>query len=107
MPKSEHAIALKKKAMKWEEDMYGLEYDLDIFNIVGVTSFVFGAMENKSLNIINSKCVSPSKETGTDLDFSNAERVIAHEYFHNYTGYRVTVSPWFQFSLKEGSNCVL
>ncbi len=102
VPKCEHAMVSLKKAMKWEEDVYGLEYDLDIFNIVAVTSFNMGAMENKSLNIFNTKCVLASKETATDVDFTNVERVIAHEYFHNYSGNRVTVNSWFQLSLKEG-----
>ena len=102
LKKCSHAMESLKSSMKWEEDVYGLEYDLDIFNIVAVSSFVFGAMENKSLNIFNSKYVLVSKDTGTDIDFTNVESVIAHEYFHNYSGNRVTVNSWFQLSLKEG-----
>lgn len=100
--KCEHAMRSLKKAMKWDEETYGLEYNYDIFNIVAVPSFVFGAMENTSLNIFNSKYVLVSPETATDLDFNNVEGVVAHEYFHNYSGNRVTVSSWFQLSLKEG-----
>lgn len=100
--KCHHAMRSLKKAMKWDEEVYGLEYNFDIFNIVAVPSFVFGAMENTSLNIFNSKYVLVSPETATDLDFNNVEGVVAHEYFHNYSGNRVTVSSWFQLSLKEG-----
>ncbi|KAI0564516.1 Peptidase M1 [Gracilaria domingensis] len=100
--KCHHAMRSLKKAMKWDEDVYGLEYNYDIFNIVAVPTFVFGAMENTSLNIFNSKYVLVSPETATDTDFNNVEGVVAHEYFHNYSGNRVTVSSWFQLSLKEG-----
>lgn len=100
--KCRHAMDSLKRAMKWDEDTYGLEYNYDVFNIVAVPSFVFGAMENTSLNIFNSKYVIVSPETATDSDFNNVEGVVAHEYFHNYSGNRVTVSSWFQLSLKEG-----
>ncbi|CDF33844.1 unnamed protein product [Chondrus crispus] len=100
--KCHHAMRSLQKAMKWDEDTYGLEYNYDIFNIVAVPTFVFGAMENTSLNIFNSKYVLVSPETATDSDFNGVEGVVAHEYFHNYSGNRVTVSSWFQLSLKEG-----
>lgn len=100
--KCHHAMRSLKKAMKWDEDTYGLEYNYNIFNIVAVPTFVFGAMENTSLNIFNSKYVLVSQETATDTDFNNVEGVVAHEYFHNYSGNRVTVNSWFQLSLKEG-----
>lgn len=100
--KCHHAMRSLKRAMKWDEVTYGLEYNYDIFNIVAVPTFVFGAMENTSLNIFNSKYVLVSPETATDSDFNNVEGVVAHEYFHNYSGNRVTVSSWFQLSLKEG-----
>lgn len=100
--KCAHAMASLKRAMKWDEETFGLEYNYDTFNIVAVPSFVFGAMENTSLNIFNSKYVLVSPETATDTDFNNVEGVVAHEYFHNYSGNRVTVSSWFQLSLKEG-----
>ncbi|QTA83662.1 Aminopeptidase N [Desulfonema limicola] len=97
-----HAMQSLKKAMKWDEDVFGLEYDLDIYMIVAVNDFNMGAMENKGLNIFNSKYVLAKPETATDIDFWNIERVIAHEYFHNWTGNRVTLKNWFQLSLKEG-----
>lgn len=100
--KCHHAMRSLKKAMKWDEDTYGLEYNYNIFNIVAVPTFVFGAMENTSLNIFNSKYVLVSQETATDTDFNNVEGVVAHEYFHNYSGNKVTVNSWFQLSLKEG-----
>lgn len=100
--KCAYAMASLKRAMQWDERVYGLEYNYDIFNIVAVPSFVFGAMENTSLNVFNSKYVLVSPETATDTDFNNVEGVVAHEYFHNYSGNRVTVSSWFQLSLKEG-----
>lgn len=102
LPKCAHAMTSLQKSMKWDEDVYGLEYDLDIFNIVAVPDFTMGAMENKSLNIFNSKYILASKDTATDDDFNNVEGVVAHEYFHNYSGNRVTVNSWFQLSLKEG-----
>lgn len=89
-------------AMKWDEEKFGREYDLDLFNIVVVDDFNMGAMENKSLNIFNSKYILASPETATDVDFSNIEGVVGHEYFHNWTGNRVTCRDWFQLTLKEG-----
>jgi len=100
--KCEHAIASLKKAMQWDEQTYGLEYDLDTYMIVAVDDFNMGAMENKGLNVFNSKCVLASADTSTDADFMSIEAVIAHEYFHNWTGNRVTCRDWFQLSLKEG-----
>lgn len=96
------AMTCLKKAMKWDEDRFGLEYDLDIFMIVAVDFFNMGAMENKGLNIFNSKFVLAKPETATDHDYLDIERVIGHEYFHNWTGNRVTCRDWFQLSLKEG-----
>ncbi|RMC32981.1 aminopeptidase N [Paracoccus alkanivorans] len=90
------------KSMKWDEDVYGREYDLDVFNIVAVDDFNMGAMENKGLNIFNSKLVLASPETATDADYERIEGVIAHEYFHNWTGNRITCRDWFQLCLKEG-----
>ncbi|MGE4481307.1 aminopeptidase N [Acidocella sp.] len=97
-----HAMAALKRAMKWDEDTFGLAYDLDIFNIAAVSDFNAGAMENKGLNIFNTAYVLADSQTATDTDFQNVERVIAHEYFHNWTGDRVTCRDWFQLSLKEG-----
>ncbi|WP_457650294.1 aminopeptidase N [Profundibacter sp.] len=91
-----------KKSMKWDEDVYGREYDLDLFNIVAVDDFNMGAMENKGLNIFNSSCVLASPETATDANFERIEAIIAHEYFHNWTGNRITCRDWFQLCLKEG-----
>ncbi|WP_420863033.1 aminopeptidase N [Algirhabdus cladophorae] len=91
-----------KASMKWDEDVYGREYDLDIFNIVAVDDFNMGAMENKGLNIFNSSCVLASPETSTDGNFERIEAIIAHEYFHNWTGNRITCRDWFQLCLKEG-----
>ena len=91
-----------KLAMAWDEKVYGREYDLDQFNIVAVSDFNMGAMENKSLNIFNSAYVLADQETATDADFDNIARVVAHEYFHNWSGDRVTCRDWFQLSLKEG-----
>jgi aminopeptidase N len=91
-----------RKAMKWDEDVYGREYDLDIFNIVAVDDFNMGAMENKGLNIFNSSCVLSTAETATDANFERIEAIIAHEYFHNWTGNRITCRDWFQLCLKEG-----
>ncbi|PIE70091.1 MAG: aminopeptidase N [Deltaproteobacteria bacterium] len=98
----DHAMASLKKAMKWDEDVYGLEYDLDLYLIVAVGDFNMGAMENKGLNIFNTKYVLARPDTATDSDFTGIETVIAHEYFHNWTGNRVTLKNWFQLSLKEG-----
>ena len=97
-----HAMASLKKAMRWDEERHGLEYDLDLFQIVAVNDFNFGAMENKGLNIFNTAAVLAKPETATDADFVNVERIIAHEYFHNWTGDRVTCRDWFQLTLKEG-----
>ena len=91
-----------KKSMTWDEQAYGREYDLDIFNIVAVDDFNMGAMENKGLNIFNSSCVLASPETSTDANFERIEAIIAHEYFHNWTGNRITCRDWFQLCLKEG-----
>ena len=97
-----HAMTSLKKAMRWDEETFGLEYDLDVFNIVAVSDFNMGAMENKGLNIFNTRYVLAKPETATDTDYQNIESVIAHEYFHNWTGNRVTCRDWFQLSLKEG-----
>ncbi|MEX1036653.1 MAG: aminopeptidase N [Sneathiella sp.] len=97
-----HAMTSLKKSMKWDEEKYGREYDLDIFMIVAVSDFNMGAMENKGLNVFNSKYVLASPETATDADFNGIESVIAHEYFHNWTGNRITCRDWFQLTLKEG-----
>ncbi len=98
----DHAMASLKKAMQWDEEKYGREYALDLFNIVAVSDFNMGAMENTSLNIFNTKLVLAHQETATDTDFLSVEGVIGHEYFHNWTGNRVTCRDWFQLSLKEG-----
>jgi aminopeptidase N len=100
--KCDHAMASLKRAMQWDEDRFGLEYDLDRFMIVAVSDFNYGAMENKGLNIFNTKYVLARPETATDSDFVGIETVVAHEYFHNWTGNRVTCRDWFQLSLKEG-----
>ncbi len=100
--RGQHALDSLKKAMTWDEQTFGLEYDLDIYMIVAVDFFNMGAMENKGLNIFNSKFVLANEETATDEDYFNIESVIAHEYFHNWTGNRVTCRDWFQLSLKEG-----
>ncbi|SHO45400.1 aminopeptidase N [Desulfopila aestuarii] len=100
--KCDHAMLSLKKAMRWDEEVYGLEYDLDIFMIVAVDDFNMGAMENKGLNVFNSKYVLALPETATDNDYLGIEGVVAHEYFHNWTGNRVTCRDWFQLSLKEG-----
>ncbi|ROO27408.1 aminopeptidase N [Salinisphaera orenii MK-B5] len=97
-----HAMASLKQAMVWDEATYGLEYDLDSYAIVAVGSFNMGAMENKSLNVFNTACIFAAPETATDDDFALVRDVVAHEYFHNYTGNRVTCRDWFQLSLKEG-----
>jgi aminopeptidase N len=100
--KCDHAMGSLKRAMRWDEDVYGREYDLDIFNIVAVDDFNMGAMENKSLNIFNTSCVLASPQITTDLGFQRVEAIVAHEYFHNWSGNRVTCRDWFQLSLKEG-----
>ncbi|RED12972.1 aminopeptidase N [Pontivivens insulae] len=97
-----YAMDSLKRSMRWDEEVYGREYDLDLFQIVAVDDFNAGAMENKGLNIFNSKYVLASPETATDGDFEGIESVIAHEYFHNWTGNRITCRDWFQLSLKEG-----
>ncbi len=91
-----------KRAMRWDEETYGREYDLDIFMIVAVSAFNFGAMENKGLNIFNDKVLLASPETATDDDYARIEAVVGHEYFHNWSGDRITCRDWFQLSLKEG-----
>ena len=102
LDKCDHAMASLKHAMQWDEEVYGREYDLDIFMIVAVDDFNMGAMENKGLNIFNTSCVLASQETTTDAAFQRVEGVVAHEYFHNWSGNRVTCRDWFQLSLKEG-----
>ena len=97
-----HAMDSLKRSMKWDEDRFGLEYDLDLFQIVAVSHFNMGAMENKGLNIFNSKYVLADTRTATDGDLHNVESIVAHEYFHNWTGNRVTCRDWFQLTLKEG-----
>jgi aminopeptidase N len=97
-----HAMDSLKKSMKWDEERYGLEYDLDLFMIVAVSDFNMGAMENKGLNIFNTSATLAHPETASDADFVQVERIIAHEYFHNWTGNRVTCRDWFQLTLKEG-----
>ncbi|MDC1383627.1 aminopeptidase N [Candidatus Puniceispirillum sp.] len=97
-----HAMDSLKRSMRWDEEVYGLEYDLDLFQIVAVSHFNMGAMENKGLNIFNSKFVLADLKTATDNDLHRVESIIAHEYFHNWTGNRVTCRDWFQLTLKEG-----
>ena len=102
VPRCAHAMAALKASMAWDEVNYGREYDLDRFNIVAVSDFNFGAMENKGLNIFNSRYILADAETATDADFDAVAAVVAHEYFHNWTGNRITCRDWFQLSLKEG-----
>ncbi|HEV2079200.1 MAG TPA: aminopeptidase N [Allosphingosinicella sp.] len=102
LPKTSHAMEALKAAMEWDEKVYGREYDLDVFNIVAVSDFNFGAMENKGLNIFNSRYILADPDTATDADFEAVAGVVAHEYFHNWSGNRVTCRDWFQLSLKEG-----
>ncbi len=97
-----YAMEALQRAMRWDEEKYGLEYDLNLFNIVAINDFNMGAMENKSLNVFNAKYVLANPETATDDDYANIEAIVAHEYFHNWTGNRVTCRDWFQLSLKEG-----
>jgi aminopeptidase N len=97
-----YAMDSLKRSMRWDEERFGLEYDLDLFNIVAVSDFNIGAMENKSLNVFNDKYILADPETATDTDYANIEAIVAHEYFHNWTGNRVTCRDWFQLSLKEG-----
>lgn len=102
LDKSHHAMASLKKAMDWDESRFGLEYDLDIYMIVAVDFFNMGAMENKGLNVFNTKYVLADTSSATDVDYHGIESVVGHEYFHNWTGNRVTCRDWFQLSLKEG-----
>jgi len=98
----DYALEALKRSMRWDEEAFGREYDLDVFNIVAVSDFNMGAMENKGLNVFNDKYVLASPETATDTDYANIEAIIAHEYFHNWTGNRITCRDWFQLCLKEG-----
>ena len=100
--RTHHAMAALKASMKWDEDVFGREYDLDLFNIVAVSDFNMGAMENKGLNVFNTRYILADPETATDGDYDGIEGVVAHEYFHNWSGNRVTCRDWFQLSLKEG-----
>jgi aminopeptidase N len=100
--KTQHAMDSLKASMKWDEEVYGREYDLAVFNIVAVSDFNFGAMENKGLNIFNSRYILADPETATDADFDAVAAVVGHEYFHNWSGNRITCRDWFQLSLKEG-----
>ena len=102
LDKCDHAMESLKLAMRWDEQVYGREYDLDVFMIVAVDDFNMGAMENKGLNIFNTSCVLANQQTTTDAAFQRVEGVVAHEYFHNWSGNRVTCRDWFQLSLKEG-----
>lgn len=102
LPKTGHAMAALKASMAWDEKVYGLEYDLGEYNIVAVHDFNFGAMENKSLNVFNSRYILADPDTATDIDYDGVSGVVAHEYFHNWSGNRVTCRDWFQLSLKEG-----
>ncbi|MXP27900.1 aminopeptidase N [Porphyrobacter algicida] len=102
LPRTEHAMESLKRAMTWDEETFGREYDLDCFNIVAVSDFNMGAMENKGLNVFNTKYVLADPETATDGDYDGIEGVIGHEYFHNWSGNRITCRDWFQLSLKEG-----
>jgi aminopeptidase N len=102
LPRTAHAMAALKTSMAWDERVYGREYDLDVFNIVAVDDFNFGAMENKGLNVFNSRYILADPETAADLDYDGVLGVVAHEYFHNWSGNRVTCRDWFQLSLKEG-----
>jgi len=102
LPKTDHALHALKLSMAWDESVYGREYDLDVFNIVAVDDFNFGAMENKGLNVFNSRYILADPDTATDYDYDAIAAVVAHEYFHNWSGNRVTCRDWFQLSLKEG-----
>ncbi len=101
-PRAAYAMDSLKRSMKWDEEVFGREYDLDLFMIVAVRDFNFGAMENKGLNIFNSSLLLADPATATDLDYERIEGVVAHEYFHNWTGDRITCRDWFQLCLKEG-----
>ncbi len=100
--RASYAMDALKRSMRWDEQVYGREYDLGVFNIVAVSDFNMGAMENKGLNIFNDKYILADSETATDTDFANIETIVAHEYFHNWTGNRITCRDWFQLCLKEG-----
>ena len=102
LDRTDHALESLHRSMKWDEDTFGREYDLDLYNIVAVSDFNMGAMENKGLNVFNTKYVLADADTATDGDFDAVEGVIAHEYFHNWSGNRITCRDWFQLSLKEG-----
>jgi aminopeptidase N len=102
LPRTTHAMKALKDSMLWDERVYGREYDLDVFNIVAVADFNFGAMENKGLNVFNSRYILADPDTATDMDYDGVEGVVAHEYFHNWSGNRITCRDWFQLSLKEG-----
>ncbi|MDQ3245712.1 MAG: aminopeptidase N [Pseudomonadota bacterium] len=102
LPKTGHAMRSLQQSMRWDEEVYGREYDLDLFNIVAVSDFNMGAMENKGLNVFNTRYILADPETATDADFDAIAAVVAHEYFHNWSGNRVTCRDWFQLSLKEG-----
>ncbi|KPF64041.1 aminopeptidase N [Porphyrobacter sp. AAP60] len=102
LERTDHALESLHRSMKWDEDVFGREYDLDLYNIVAVSDFNMGAMENKGLNVFNTKYVLADPDTATDADFDAVEGVIAHEYFHNWSGNRITCRDWFQLSLKEG-----
>ncbi len=102
LPRTDHAMAALKTSMAWDEKVYGREYDLAVFNIVAVSDFNFGAMENKGLNIFNTRYILADPDTATDQDYDAVAGVVAHEYFHNWSGNRVTCRDWFQLSLKEG-----
>ncbi|KXF78259.1 aminopeptidase N [Paramesorhizobium deserti] len=101
-PRALYAMDALKRSMQWDEEVFGREYDLDVFNVVAVSDFNMGAMENKGLNVFNDKYVLADAETATDTDYAGIEAVIAHEYFHNWTGNRITCRDWFQLCLKEG-----
>lgn len=100
--RTHHAMKALKDSMRWDEEVFGREYDLDLFNIVAVADFNMGAMENKGLNVFNTRYILADPETATDMDYDGIEGVVAHEYFHNWSGNRVTCRDWFQLSLKEG-----
>jgi len=102
LPRTVHAMSALKLSMAWDEQVYGREYDLNVFNIVAVSDFNFGAMENKGLNVFNSRYILADPDTATDFDYDAVAGVVAHEYFHNWSGNRVTCRDWFQLSLKEG-----
>jgi aminopeptidase N len=100
--RTHHAMQALKDSMKWDEEVFGREYDLDLFNIVAVSDFNMGAMENKGLNVFNTRYILADPDTATDMDYDGIESVVAHEYFHNWSGNRITCRDWFQLSLKEG-----